>query len=71
MDDPITWWRGLTRPWRVFFVAFPISLILLANWLTSGLAGFLFGVGSAALWAAGAASLVRLIERMRNPSGRP
>ncbi|MPZ98814.1 MAG: hypothetical protein GEU80_05640 [Dehalococcoidia bacterium] len=70
MDDPLTWWGGLPRPWKASVIALPVCLLLLRGLLMAGGWQVLFGIASALLWAAAIASIVRLSDRLRDRTGR-
>jgi hypothetical protein len=68
MRDPVEFWRGLSRPWKTFLVVFFVAMVFMS---ARGIlaASPLFAIFSAALWAAAAASIVRMRDRMNRPPG--
>ncbi len=70
MDDFVERWSALSRPWKTFWVALVITLILFVA------TGFFrvspaFALISALIWAAGAASLVRIRDHYIPPDEEP
>jgi hypothetical protein len=66
MDNPATWWRGLSAPWKAFFITFVGALFLF------GFGGALFAspvaaIINALLFGGIVAGMVRLYTRMRMP----
>lgn len=66
MPDPLEFWRGLSRPWKTFVVVFVVALIFMS---ARGILAVspVFALFSAVLWAAAAASIVRMRDRLRPP----